>query len=98
MFVNVLIKMKGKKVVQKPAGKPLKVLLALFPGLPIVQFLIAWSKQNWTVGRPGNEAICDQFQLKATLLKATEFCLKFSLNMDNRNPSNYITLLHSFYL
>ena len=37
-------------------------MLASFPGLPTVQFLIACSFcilqaiKNWTVGRPGNEA------------------------------------------
>ena len=31
-------------------------ILHLFPNLPTVQFLIAASYQNWTVGRPGNEA------------------------------------------
>ena len=30
--------------------------LALFPGLPTIQFLITCSMENWMVGRPGNEA------------------------------------------
>ena len=33
------------------------IQLAMFPGLPTVQFLIACSAiKDWMVGRPGNEA------------------------------------------
>ena len=31
-------------------------MLALILGLPVIQFLVGSTMQNWMVGRPGNEA------------------------------------------